>query len=274
MMREPTPEGQDIITDVAERHGVSADAVQTLLRALVVGHFTMAQFNHPELGGMGQWTQGGMTMVGNMFDHGLKARVDALCTELAALLRDQPSIMTAAGSQTSHWPTAPGVSLFDTGAGSPAGMWWPSELGQPSSAGSQKDLRYAIFPAVRRLATEVSGQIALYDTGDHLISGVSQQQGADQTLTFVSQHGLVRLRDLQVVDAGRGSSTPDTPLKAAASGPEPFASVAPGVASTRPPQGSSEDVFATLERLAELHQKGVLTDKEFATKKAELLARI
>jgi hypothetical protein len=32
--------------------------------------------------------------------------------------------------------------------------------------------------------------------------------------------------------------------------------------------------LATLERLAEPHQKGVLTDADYATKKAELLARI
>jgi hypothetical protein len=31
---------------------------------------------------------------------------------------------------------------------------------------------------------------------------------------------------------------------------------------------------ATLERLAELHRKRVLTDEEFTTKKAELLSRI
>ena len=99
-MHELTPEGQQIVTDAAQRHRVSVDAVLTLLRALVVGHGTMAQFNHPELGGMGQWTQGGMTMVGSLFDHGLKARVDALCTELAALLRQQPSIMAATGSGT------------------------------------------------------------------------------------------------------------------------------------------------------------------------------
>ena len=78
VMHELTPEGQQIVTDAAQRHRVSVDAVLTLLRALVVGHGTMAQFNHPELGGMGQWTQGGMTMVGSLFDHGLKARVDAL----------------------------------------------------------------------------------------------------------------------------------------------------------------------------------------------------
>jgi hypothetical protein len=273
-MHEFTPEGQRIIAEIAQRHGVSADAVLTLLRALVVGHGTMAQFNHPELGGMGQWTQGGMTMVGNMFDHGFKARVDALCTELAALLRDRPFIMTAAGSQTSHWSSAPGVSLFDAGAGSPAEMWWPSELGEPSSAGSQNDLRYAIFPAARRLAIEKSGQVTLYDTGDHRISGVSQQQGADQTLTFVSQHGLVRLRDLPVVEAGRPSSPPDTTLKASASGAEPVASAMTGAAPPKPPQISSEDIVTTLERLAELHKKGVLTDEEFGGKKAELLARI
>ena len=34
------------------------------------------------------------------------------------------------------------------------------------------------------------------------------------------------------------------------------------------------DIFATLERLAELTQKGILSEEEFATKKAELLRRI
>ena len=153
-------------------------------------------------------------------------------------------------------------------------MWWPPELGQPSSAGSQNDLRYAIFPAARRLATEKSGQVTLYDTGDHLISGVSQQQGADQTLTFVSQHDLVGLRDLPVVEAGRPSSPPDTPQKGTASEPEPSASFAAGAAPPKASQVPSEDIFSTLERLAELHKKGVLTEEEFAGKKAELLARI
>jgi hypothetical protein len=33
-------------------------------------------------------------------------------------------------------------------------------------------------------------------------------------------------------------------------------------------------VFATLERLGELMQKGILTEEEFAAKKAELLSRL
>ncbi|WP_262270860.1 SHOCT domain-containing protein [Microvirga yunnanensis] len=273
-MHELTPEGQQIVADAAQRHKVSADAVLTLLRALEVGHGTMAQFNHPELGGMGQWTQGGMTMVGALFDHGLKARVDALCTELAALLRQQPSIMEAPSSQADPQSSALGVGLFGAGAASPSRMWWPPELGQPSSAGSQDDLRYAIFPAAHRLAIERSGQITLYDTRDHLISGVSQQQGADQSLRFVSQHGLVRLHDLPVVETGCRSSTPDPTRNGL--GPKPAASMTAGAAPPTPSQASSssEDIFTTLERLAELHKNGVLTDEEFAAKKAELLARI
>ena len=103
---------------------------------------------------------------------------------------------------------------------------------------------------------------------------MSQQQGADQTLTFVSQHGLVELRDLPVVEPGRRSSLPDTPQKGTASEPEPSACDAAGAAPPKASHVPSEDIFSTLERLAELHKKGVLTEEEFAGKKAELLARI
>ena len=58
------------------RYSVSTDAVVTLLQSLVDGDGTMAQFNHRELGGGGQWMPGGMTMVGDMFNHGLKAKVE------------------------------------------------------------------------------------------------------------------------------------------------------------------------------------------------------
>jgi hypothetical protein len=36
---------------------------------------------------MGQWSQGGMIMIGDMLNQGLKYRVDALCNELAGILR-------------------------------------------------------------------------------------------------------------------------------------------------------------------------------------------
>ena len=50
----------------------------------------MAQFNLSEPGGSGQWMSGGMVMVGDVFNRGLKARVDSLCNDLAALLSASP----------------------------------------------------------------------------------------------------------------------------------------------------------------------------------------
>jgi len=274
-MQELTPEGQRTLQGIAERHGVSTDAALTLLRALVAGRGAMAQFNHPELGGMGQWSQGGMTMVGDMFNQALRARVDALCTELASLLRTEPSVAAAAPSQSqSQAGVSSSASLFVSGAGAAAGAWWPTELGNPSSAGAQNDLRYAVFPATRRLAIERGGRVTVYDTGDHMISGVSQQQSGDQSLTFTSQRGLVRLADLPVLQAERPRSGPSA--EAEKSRPQPTPAMPSQAAAAAPPSAerSSGDVLATLERLAELHRKGVLTEEEFTAKKAELLSRI
>jgi hypothetical protein len=89
-MQNLTPEGLRIVTDAAKRHGVSLDAALTLLGALARGNGRQAQFNHLDLGGMGQWSQGGMIMIGDMFNQGLKHRVDTLCKELAGFLSSQP----------------------------------------------------------------------------------------------------------------------------------------------------------------------------------------
>ena len=66
--------------------------------------------------------------------------------------------------------------------------WWPDELGQPSSSGSQNSMRYAFFPKTRRLLIEKHGNLTTYDSGDHQISGV-QQRGETSSLTFTSQNG-------------------------------------------------------------------------------------
>src|SRR5690349_5566969 len=104
----------------------------------------MAQFSHPELGGMGQWTQGGMVMVGDMSNHGLKQRVDAMCADLAGVLRDSQSA-----------PAAP----INASPPSDASHWWPADLGAPTSTGAQNGVRYAYFDAGRRLAVEQGGRL-------------------------------------------------------------------------------------------------------------------
>lgn len=85
--------------------------------------------------------------------------------------------------------------------GSAGTAWWPEGLGEPSSAGGQGTLRYAFFPAKRRLVIDRNGTLQQYDTGDHLIQGVSQAQaGHPGTLRFTSQHGDVDLAALRQVD--------------------------------------------------------------------------
>ena len=193
-MTKLTDDGQHLVDDLARRHGVSAGAVRKLLDAIESGGGKQAQFSHPDLGGMGQWSRGGMVMVGDMFNDALKAKVDALCIALSDRLgRGQLFEAPAPGAAAST------ASASFSAAGGPGGRW-PAELGHPASSGSQNDLHYAVFPATRRLAIERGGQITVYDTADHAITGFSQSQSHGQTLTFTSQHGLVRLDDLKRVD--------------------------------------------------------------------------
>ena len=78
--------------------------------------------------------------------------------------------------------------------------WWPSDLGEPSTTGGQNDLRYAYFADSHRLAVSQGGKTTLYDTGDHEITGASQQQSdQDGDMTFSSSGGNVSLKSLKVV---------------------------------------------------------------------------
>ena len=271
------PEVESAIADIARRHGLSRDAVLSMLFAMHLGGGTMAQFSIPELGGSGQWMQGGMTMVGgNMFDNALKARVDALCGELAQLL-----------ATTAVFP--------------PSATWWPANLGVPSSVGGQNTVRYAIFPSTRRLAIQINGVTKVFDTGEHHIGGVQQQQGgggmqqqqqgggvqqqqpggAYGSVTFTSEFGTFDVSSLPEVSTQRVTGTP-----AAAHAPqhqsqyqsEPAPQFAPQTQAPEPAFGASgvdsAAIVAAIESLAGLHERGILSDEEFAAKKAELLGRL
>ncbi|BCM81863.1 SHOCT domain-containing protein [Methylobacterium indicum] len=261
---------------IAARHGVGLDAVRHLLDALARGHGRMAQFDHPDLGGLGQWSAGGMTMIGDMFNAGLKARVVALCDELAPLATAMPA-PGRGSSQSQGFGSAEPWS--GSSSGSWGGSWWPDGLGQPATSGSQNDTRYAFFPASRRLAIETGGRVTLYDTGDHQIGGVSQQQGSSHSLSFTSQYGSVRLEELPVVGApARNEGGPAaSPVPQATSYAAPAPEASPPPAPSWPaaaPAAPTGDVFGMIERLSELHRRGVLTEAEFAAKKTELLARL
>lgn len=223
--------------------------------------------------------QGGMTMVGDMFNNSLKAKVDGLCFELSNLLAQQPFKPMPMSTQSQSSGQAQGgqqqsqgggfgnygsnsnapVSLFIPGS---SGNWWPNDLGSPSSSGSQNNVRYAYFPSSRRLAVDINGQVSVYDTLDHQIGGVSQQQGYGASVIFTSQYGTVDVLNLPLI-SGAGT----------------LQKVAPVVPQTIAPQFSENtaqeaDIFAKIEKLADLKQKGILSENEFSAKKAELLSRL
>jgi hypothetical protein len=254
-MQKLTDIGENLVNNMASRYGLSHDAVVHMLVAVNNGGCSMAQFNCPELGGSGQWMRGGMTMVGDMFNYGLKNTVDNLCNELANILsNNQIFPIVAAGT--------PGSS-----------QWWPIDLGSPFSSGAQNNIRYAVFP--NRLAVELNGQVSVYDTLDHHISGVSQQQGGNNSLSFNSQWGTINVNSLPLIS---GQSQPPAPqtnfaetTQQASPQQTPFQKTEETSDLTNKQYEAANQMIEIIKKLAELRDLGVLTESEFNTKKADLL---
>ena len=264
-MSELTPQGRALIEDLARQYGVTADAVETMARAVSAGGGTMAQFYHPDFGGGGQWMTGGMTMVGDMFNYGLKSKVEGVCSALAGAMANGMQIFVPRPAPSHN------VSYQSQGGG---GSWWPSELGSPSSTGSQNSMRYAYFPGTRRLAIDDGGQVRVYDTLDHQIGGFGQQQGGGASFTFSSQYGVVPVDSLPRVDGGK----PAEPAVQAKSEPIAHETQYPAEAvqqsQTPVSRQSHDEIFSSLERLKGLADKGVITEAEYQAKKSELLSRL
>ena len=122
-------------------------------------------------------------------------------------------------------------------------------------------MRYAYFANARRLAVDAGGEVWVCDTLDHQVGGFSQQQGTENSITLSSQFGTVNLSSLPVISRN---------------GQSVEVGVAPAPASNSSGAGSGfeADLFSAIERLAALKSSGILTEQEFSTKKAELLARL
>ncbi len=268
-MTQLSPEGLRAVEEIAHRTGFSPDAVTSMLFSMIAGRGGMAQFSNPEFGGSGQWMAGGAIMISDTFNNGLKARVDALCNELSALVKREPGSAAAGSFQSqSQGPRANvggGSSSLLVGFVTGEQNWWPVDLGAPSSVGAQNEIRYAHFPAAHRLAVDLNGKVTVYDTQDHQISGFSQQQPGSGSLSFSSQLGAVDVSRLPIVFGAKGTGTSPEPTRKTA---------AEQVTATSKAASGHEDILAAIERLAGLHARGILTEAEFSAKKAELLERL
>lgn len=297
-MRQLSPDGQQAVNDIARRHGFSPEAVASMLESVVNGNGSMAQFNHPEFAGSGQWMRGGMIMLSDMFNNNLKMRIDSLCSELADLVGRQPGLLTTGSFQSQSQGFqdqqqgggfAGPASLFVTPPGQGA-HWWPEGLGMADSTGAQNNVRYAWFSGAHRLAIDLNGTVTVYDTLDHWIGGFSQQQSVGGSLSFTSQYGLIDVASLPVVSVdGRApvQAVPQSPAFMPEAPPPPASPVIlPELAPVSPPPPPEApaapaaplpggmDIFDAIERLADLKGRGILSEAEFAAKKAELLARL
>jgi hypothetical protein len=149
-MTQLSPKGLLAVERIANRTGFSRDAVTLMLFSIVAGRGGMAQFSHPEFGGSGQWMAGRAIMISDMFNNALKARVDALCNELSALVRDELDFVAAdsfqSQSQGARGDLRRGSSSLLVPEGPEQANWWPADLGVPSSLGVQNEVRYAYFP--------------------------------------------------------------------------------------------------------------------------------
>lgn len=162
---------------LARKHGFSREVVEAVMRAMLTTNGRSAQFNHPELGGIGQWMPG-MVQIGDMFNTALQSRVNALCTEISALLATMPTEVR--------------MPAYD--------FWWSSELGIPNTAGGQNDLHYAYFAQHHVLLVKRGQQVTRYDTTGHTITGVMQQQsGGSATFVCTTDRGIVTLDQLKIL---------------------------------------------------------------------------
>jgi len=264
-MKTLSADGQEQVSAIAARYNLQPETVESLLKAIIRGNGTMAQFNLPELGGQGQWMKGGMTMVGDMFNNSLRDTVDKLCNELSELvtttllfeINDDPLADSPEGLRK-HPSTRNG--FFSEPSSS-----WPAIFGTPTSSGSQNNFRYAYFAPVHRLVIEDEGKRTIYDTKHHQITGISQQQGTVKSYRFTSQEGQVDLSALEVV------SDPDAPKRSTPEMPYDVVSNNDLSSGTKNPQ---DIVIATIEKLNILFEKGQITEEEFRIKKKELLERM
>ncbi|WP_372715891.1 SHOCT domain-containing protein [Novipirellula sp.] len=292
-MPQLSPTGNEIVQRLSQRHGLSSDAVTHMLIAIHNGNGSMAQFNHPEFGGCGQWMRGGMTMVSDLFNYQLKSRVENICNDIAnELANHQTSPFQGSFQSQSQGGQSQGTGNTQSQASGGMGgnnslfvpdpdqNWWPEELGVPNATGAQNNIRYAYFSWSRRLAVKTGSDIWVYDTLDHQIGGFGQQQGGGSSITFTSQYGTVNLASLPVISRNGVAPVPPTPAAPAAAppanetAPNPMAAPAPSDSGNRQDASGNEGILGTLERLGALKEKGYISDQEFEEKKRDLLSRL
>jgi Short C-terminal domain len=294
-MSQLNSQWQQKLTELTQKYQLSELAIMVLWQALIKGNGKMAQFNHPELGGVGQWLPGGLTMISDMSNSHLKMVIDNLCGELSILIKEDyfNSIkwnepLSHPGSRQQQQQSQGNIDNSEAVKANPFNYdpWWPIEFGAPTLSGNQNGLLYAYFAHKQRLVLEKQGEISVYNTLHHQISGVSQQQSSSgQLLVFTSPDGTLTVTDLPLISSVthpvhepsvKESNQPTDIIAKAEKIKGMLPRAAPQIESpTKPADESPQpDIFSTIKKLAELKEQGIISEQEFEAKKTELLSRL
>lgn len=77
-----------IIKELSSKYEIDQDAVECLYNSIQAGNGTMAQYNHPGLGGMGQWMAGGSVM---SFNWVLAGKITQMANAISQKILERPS---------------------------------------------------------------------------------------------------------------------------------------------------------------------------------------
>ncbi len=156
------------IAQIAQTHQLSEEVVTHLFNQLALGNGRQAQFNHPALGGMGQW-QNGMLMISDFSNHALKAKLTGVFADLVQLYTREggPSSLEAKPETDS--------------------------LGKPSMVATQNYLTVNYYQDKSLLViTDNQRKTAItYSVAPHRLTGISQQNQNNSLygISFVTAQG-------------------------------------------------------------------------------------
>lgn len=176
---------QTLYQQLSNTHHVSVEAIQVLVRALVEGGYRSANFNHPELGGVGKWN-GGDVILGDMSQEALRLKIWRIVQGLLPTLQQ----------------TIPPEPIQEADATFVMPWWNDVTLREPVLKGMFESTTFGYFLEGARVVVKQSEHITHYDASGHLVTDLQMMSGARGQMVLVLQtlSGDIAVSDLPQLD--------------------------------------------------------------------------
>lgn len=128
------------------------------------------------------------------------------------------------------------------------------------------------YPQLKQKAREIGANGLIIDNSSEIISGaISRGIAVDARAIYIAEFGSVTIRPIQpttITPIAPAPMPPPLPPKPAA------AQTAPSPDQSKDPLQGGKDPAQVLRDLQKLHKEGILSDREYEAKKAEVLRRM